>query len=368
MYSNPMHLDRKLFEDLQIQHQDCIINPDMFGFEIELEGKGLKTAKRDIVALWGVHNDGSLRIKNPGEEAVEYVLRRPLKLEDTYTAVKMLFEHLNSEGVEVFKSYRTSTHVHVNCAADPMRYIYNFMTLAIIFDELFVSQNGDHRIGNNFCLRARDAQGLISEITASIRHHGNIFNLNPNHRYSSINFASLIKYGTLEFRSLECTTDFKRVEHWIETLATLKAAARQFDDPADIIRYFSRMSEKEFLYFVLGPCASKYAKVEGFEEMIHNGMRLSQDLAFSSKWISKSKKQEEQEREEHERRMKKYKQQIDAINAQVAAPPPQAFPMPGDQIFGPANPQQVVWNAGAWGEQPEGNAPVPGQWVIIGED
>jgi hypothetical protein len=308
MYSHPMHLDRKLFEDIQVHHQDCVVFPDMFGFEIELEGKKLKTQKRDIVALWDIHNDGSLRIKQPGEEAIEYVLRRPLKLEDTYTAIKILFDHLNGEGVEVFPSYRTSIHVHVNCAADTLRHIYNFITLAIIFDELFVSQNGEHRIGNNFCLRAKDAQGQIAEMINSIMHHGNLYGLNANHRYSSVNFVSLMKYGTLEFRSLECTTDFKRVEHWVETLATLKAASRQFDDPQDIIRYFSRMSEKEFLYFVLGHCASKYAKVAGFEGMLREGMRLAQDLAFASKWATRDKKKDDAEY--YERKKKAYQKVV----------------------------------------------------------
>lgn len=283
MYSHPMSLDRKLYQDIEVR-PEAVETPDLFGVEVELEGRKIKTQKPGVLTYWDMHNDGSLRINFPGAEAVEYVLKTPSTLDTTHDAIKALYGHLNSDGVEVFESYRTSIHVHVNCAADTLRTILNFITLSIIFDELFVSQNGDHRIGNNFCLRAKDAQGQIDELVRSITHHGNIWGLNAQHRYSSVNFVSLLKYGTVEFRSLECTTDRIRVQNWVNTLARLKVSARSFDNPQDIIRYFSRMSPIEFLYYVLGGHASRYVNIVGFDVMLQHGMRLAQDLAYSASW------------------------------------------------------------------------------------
>lgn len=288
MYTRQMHLDEELYRDIQV-HPNALDNKDAFGVEIELEGRNLRNVSQAFMLVWDQHNDGSLRVNRPDGDAVEFVFRQPYNLEATYGALKLMFEHLNRPGVEVFPSYRTSIHVHVNCAMETFRTLYNFITLSIIFDELLVSQNGDHRIGNNFCLRAKDAQGQIEELAQSINAHGNIYGLNGQHRYSSINFVSLLKFGTIEFRSLECTTDYERVKHWIDTLQRLKEASRGFEDPQDIMRCFSRMSPKEFLYSVLGGYAHKYAQVDGYEAMLQDGMRLAQDFAFSSKWLNVEK-------------------------------------------------------------------------------
>lgn len=287
MYAHAMALNSKLHQDLEVR-PEALEDPDMFGVEVELEGQNIRLCPMAVLQDWVQHNDGSLRVREIGGDAVEYVFKGPLPLHETHQAVKNLTTFLNNTiGVKVATSYRTSIHVHLNFAMDTYRHIYNFITLSLIFDELFVSQNGQHRIGNNFCLRARDAQGQIEELIKSIGVHGNIWGLNGQHRYSSINFVSLLKYGTVEFRSLECTTDYERIEHWINTLQRLKTMARQFTDPVDVIRYYSRMSAKEFLYFILGPQAGKYAEVKRYEEMLHDGMRLAQDFAYCSKWLER---------------------------------------------------------------------------------
>lgn len=284
MDDKPIPLDRRLFEDIPLQHGIAAEVKDLFGVEIELEGKKLKTIDPNIAQYWGYHADGSLRLLKAADSAFEYVFLHPLNLDLTFKALEALFNFLNTPPAEVFPSYRTSVHVHVNCAAETYRTIYNFITLAIIFDELFVSQNGEHRIGNNFCLRAKDAQGQIGALVSSIKNCGSLVGINANNRYSSINFASLLKFGTVEFRSMECTTDYNRVVHWINTINQLKTAARQFANPREVIGYFSRNSAHEFLYFILGAQAFKYVKVENMERMLLDGMRLAQDFAYCSEW------------------------------------------------------------------------------------
>lgn len=284
MYAKPMPLDRKLRDDVPIQFANTLEVPDLFGVEVELEGKKIKTMKPEIQTYWAQHSDNSLRIKTPEDEAIEYVLRSPMDYDSTMSAIQGLFGHLNSPGVEVYESYRTSIHVHVSCVLETHRTIYNFMTLAVLFDELLTSQNGRHRVGNNFCLRAKDAQGQVEDVIFSTEQHGSFLELNANQRYSSINFVSLLKFGTIEFRSLECTTDFGRVKHWIDTLARLKKVARAYENPQAIIREFSLMSPSDFLEMVLGPQANKYRATEGWDTMLQHGMRLAQDLAYCSNW------------------------------------------------------------------------------------
>ena len=295
MYAKPMNLQDKLIMWIDSQYPEAAKETELFGIEVELEGKGgISLMSPAVHQFWLAHNDGSLRKMAPGDEAIEYVTKRPYGRIETVQAVKTLMDFLNQPQLQVYESYRTSIHVHVNCLADTQLHIFNFVTLCLLFDELFVSQNGDHRVGNNFCLRAKDAQGQVVDLVRSIESHGNLFGIGNNNRYSSINFASLTKFGTVEFRSLECTTDILRIMHWIRTIDYLKQASRTFVNPHDIIQKFSQWSSEEFVLKVLGPQAGKYLKVPGYNDMLFNGMRIAQEFAFCSKWINMPEKKQQE--------------------------------------------------------------------------
>lgn len=283
MFSRKMDFDDTIANHLALQNA-AVTFPDSFGIEVELEGKNILNPPVEVSSYWATVKDGSLRVKAPGDSAIEYVTRQPFPMSHTEKAITALFSYLNSPGVLVYDSYRTSIHVHVNFAVESFRTIYNFMALSLIFDELLVSQNGDHRIGNNFCLRAKDALGQVQSLISSIEYGNNFFDVPPHDRYSSINFASLTKFGSIEFRSLECTTHEGRLLHWINTLAEMKKRAKTYINPVDVIQQFSAIGPKQFLINVLGPYASKYQSVDGMKEMLFNGMRIAQDFAFCSEW------------------------------------------------------------------------------------
>jgi len=283
MYTHKMNLMDKLAVHMPIQ-QNAMDYADAYGIEMEIEGANILKPPIEVMQYWTTTKDGSLRIKNPGDEAIEYLFRMPFGPAQTEKAIGYLFAYLNSPGVTVYESYRTSIHVHVNFAMEEYRTIYNFICLALLFDELLVSQNGEHRVGNNFCLRAKDAMGQLQELMSSVNNGHGFFDINQNHRYSSINFASLMKYGTIEFRSLECTTHEGRLMHWIGTLQALKNKAKIFKNPTEIIQAFSGLGPEAFLKDVLGPYAAKYVAVEGATDMLFNGMRIAQDFAYCSEW------------------------------------------------------------------------------------
>ena len=320
MYAKPMMLNEKLGEQLPLHFEESVQVTELYGIEVELEGKGgIANPTDKIMENWVKHNDGSLRKLNPGDEAVEYVSRIPQNKIKTTKALMDLIEFLTGPNKVVYDSYRTSIHVHVNCMADKMIHVYNFITLCIIFDELLASQNGEHRIGNNFCLRARDAEGQIADLIGSINAHGSIFGLNGQWRYSAINFASLCKFGTVEFRSLECTTDLKRIVDWVQVIDNLKNASRQFDNPHQIIRGFSQsFSVQDFCKKILGNSAQKYIEVPGYDRMLFEGMRLAQDFAFCSKWVAKAQPQA---------KAKKLKDFDLEAGGAWPAPPPGAAPL-----------------------------------------
>lgn len=283
-YEHQMDLNTTLVDHIPLQ-REARENADSFGVEVEVEGKNLVSIPMSVGQFWHVHDDNSLRKLKPNDHAVEYVCRRPFAMKEVREAITTLFDFLNKHPAVVYNSYRTSVHVHLNFGLETFRTVYNFMTLALILDELFVSQCGPHRIGNNFCLRAKDALGQIMMLRDSIQSGNSFFQLGgQTERYSSINFTSLTKFGSIEFRSLECTTHEGRLMHWIGTLDYLKQHAKTYNNPIDIIQQFSQRGPKEFLKQALGPFSHKYIGVPGMEEMLMDGVRVAQDLAYCSAW------------------------------------------------------------------------------------
>lgn len=290
MYKSPMRLDLTLAAYGSDLHPMASKEPDCLGVEVELEGKNVMAAGFDVLAYWKPHADNSLRNFNGGQ-CIEYVSKMPYNMEDTIKSIDVLYKFLTDPEVKVHDSYRTSIHVHLNFGLETFRTIYNFITLSLIVDELLVSQNGDHRIGNNFCLRAKDAVGQVDNLIWSIQKGSDIFGINMHDRYSSINFASLMKFGSIEFRSLECTVNKGRLIHWINTLSHMKKVSREFTNPIEIISKFSQLGPQGFLFYIFGPYALKYVAVPGYEGMLKTGMRLAQDFAYCSEWKAMAKEE-----------------------------------------------------------------------------
>lgn len=192
----------------------------MFGVEIEVEGAGLDIPENKF---WGQEADGSLRSK---PECCEYVFKEPLSYEDSITAVGWLNAQHKKNGTVLNWSFRCSTHVHLNVQEMELSALLRLVYLYYIFENLLVKWSGEEREGNRFCLRLKDS----SEIPFVVE---NIFlnslrGVNENQvRYSALNLGSLIKYGSVEFRSLSGTTDRERLSKWLNGITNLRDYAIQ---------------------------------------------------------------------------------------------------------------------------------------------
>lgn len=278
-YMEPMPLERKV-HDIVPTAQNTRVIPDLFGVEVEVEGYGKLTP---IDPVWSLKEDGSLRAHKAGDYCKEFVFSHPLNFAATTKAVELLINYLTDNNRKVYDSERTSIHVHVNFAADIARTVYNFITLALIFDEAFVSLHAAHRVGNNFCLRAKDAAGQVVKLVQSVQNGMGFSNLGSEERYSSINFVSLLKFGTVEFRSMETNTDLRRILNWISLIKNLKHAAYQFKNPTEIIAAFSQFGPTEFLHRIL-PTSYHLLDRVGTGPMLTRGVRIAQDFAYCSAW------------------------------------------------------------------------------------
>lgn len=219
----------------------------LFGVEVECEGDDLPAAP----AGWIPVRDGSLRGHYP-DQACEYVFDGAKNYAQSLLAVNRLCNAINERKPNF--SFRTSVHVHVNLQDLTWNEVCTFIYTSILLENVLMRYCGENRNGNRFCLRSQDAEGFI-DVAAQLFELGprQIFRLNENNiRYSSINLASLSKYGTVEFRGMRGTSDYNVLKNWLSALNSIKQYAVNQKHIKSVNKDFVIKSPREFVMDILG--------------------------------------------------------------------------------------------------------------------
>lgn len=248
------------------------------GLEIEVEGRNLPR----LAKYWRNEQDGSLK----GEETAEYVLSKPSDLNGVRTALDYLNKCYIAQETIVDDTVRAGVHVHINCQHLTMTQLYNFITIYLLLENLLVKWCGEYREGNLFCLRACDAEWMLSIIRAAATSNKKAFRTmfhRDELRYASMNLKALGDYGSLEFRAMRGTRDLDLIYTWAETLFNLRQFACSFEKPTDIIEQFSLMGTEAFLDAALGKNVKTFI-CKGYSKLIWEGMRNAQDVAYCCDW------------------------------------------------------------------------------------
>lgn len=246
------------------------------GIEIEVEGRGLP---RNGLTGWAIHEDGSLR----GESA-EYVFRNPEPRAMVPTRLQLLDAKLREVNAVVNQSYRTSVHVHMNARNLLIKQIYNWIMLYVICEDILGEFAGNERIGNLFCLRAKDAQYFLEQLRQAIERDNITLLRSDNLRYSAVNPLALFNHGSLEFRALRGTTDIEVIQQWVNLLTAIKDAATNFENPIQIVQSFSERGADGFAQNIF-----ERSQIDlfgrGWQEKLHNGVQLIQHIAYTHDWV-----------------------------------------------------------------------------------
>lgn len=260
------------------------------GLEIECEGNKFPKMQSALPKAWKYEHDGSLR----GEDNAEYIFQSPLPFEEVPEAVTTLFETLKNYGTVLDESNRTSVHVHLNVQTFHLNRLTAFLGLYFAVEEVLTEWCGDHRVGNLFCLRAKDAPAIISKLKRFIRSNGKA-ELSDGLHYSGLNANAIVKFGSIEIRSLRGVTDPETIITWVGVLERIYRLSEEYEtDPRRVTNNFSGGGPLDFLRSILGP----YYDVirEGIPQndhelvaILYDGIRLAQDLCYCRDW-SKFKK------------------------------------------------------------------------------
>lgn len=264
------------------------------GIEVEVEGNKFpkvpgyenssKARPLEGWKFWSYVKDGSLR----GKDNAEYVLQRPLEFVQVPEAIEELRNQLASYGSVLSESNRTSVHVHLNCQPFYMNRLASFCALFFCMEEVLTEWCGDHRVGNLFCLRGKDAPAIVTKIKKFIQSDGKA-ELTDSLHYSALNANALFKFGSLEVRTMRGVTDFNLILQWVKILERLYLFSDTSKDPSDIPGLFSQHGPLSFFETVMGECAPIIRAGIDFtdnqlRESMYEGIRLAQDLCYCRDW------------------------------------------------------------------------------------
>ena len=247
------------------------------GIEIEMEGRNLNIPDNK---LWGVKNDGSLR----GPEHCEYVLNGPVALNKVMDALTIL-QGLFRENIVLTPSDRCGIHIHINVQHFTFQETFNFILLYLLLEKVLVGYCGESREGNLYCLRGCDAEYFI-DMMIETKKHSDLHHLASGRdtlRYASVNPTAIFKFGSVEFRSLRTPQNLDAIVEWVNLLHTVKTSSLQFDEPTEIIDRYSARGNDRFLSDMVGLRFSELLQkqVEDVEQKILEGIRLTQDIAYT---------------------------------------------------------------------------------------
>lgn len=263
------------------------------GIEIEVEGNQFPKHEYDgyeevdpeyIPYEWVYHRDGSLR----GVDNAEYVLRKPLPFNDVPAAVNNLWEMFSKYGTELDESNRTSVHVHLNVQQWHINRLCSFLALYYSVEEILTAYSGEHRVGNLFCLRAKDAPGVIAEVKEFFQANGKGTFSNGMH-YAGLNVSPLHRFGSVEVRTMRGALLAEEVIDWVSILQRLYDISKEYPDPRRVVEGFSGEGAMAYFERVFGPHSTKVLNGCGMSAMevlssLHEGIRFAQDICYCTDW------------------------------------------------------------------------------------
>lgn len=253
---------------------------NIYGVEVEVEGVNLPNPG-EVHPCWRLEKDSSLKTA----EAWEYVLDKPTTYKGALKAIDLLDFAYQTKKSVVHDSVRAGVHVHLNVQNWNIKQLMTFSTCYYILEDLLLHWCGENREGNLFCLRTKDAEYVLFRLYDALTQRNLGALKTENIRYSSLNYCSLFKYGTVEFRGMRGTPDLSLVKEWVSMIEELKNSSLRFSSPAEVLNHFSGEGETEFVNTLLPTFANKL-NMPNKERAIIDAIRRVQLIAFGVDWDS----------------------------------------------------------------------------------
>ena len=258
---------------------------------IEIEVEGLEPLPTMDSEYWMSKKEDSLR-----NHGMEYITKGPLKRgERLKEAVTLACKKINVRKT-VKNCPRTSIHVHVNVSNYTLTQIVTGVTAFWLVENLLARYCGEDRESNLFCLRLKDAEGVLDLFSKSLDGNAPFSRLNNHVRYAGLNTSALTMHGSLEVRLKGGTTDPEEIIEWANEMHNLfQNASTLFKSPEELFDFYLERGARALIPTLFsGWFAAKLMGVTTFwEELVEENAMLLFDLAYTKKWDTWEKKVEE---------------------------------------------------------------------------
>lgn len=260
---------------------DC--KHDSVGIELEAEFPPSEEPRMVGTDTWYTVGENSLR------NGCEYLSRKPVYIEDIPKHCAELFIGLGASRKKLRKSIRTSTHVHVNVMHKTAKEILGAVAFYALVEGLLFNKVPKERRGNLFCLRMSDAEyiwhdlhhTILGALEGSERFFRNFDQ--DRHKYGALNFASIRRIGTLEFRFLEAHLNEKDLTMWVDLIQRMVYTGAKLS-VREHLELYDRMSVVQYLIKILGEDHTRFL-TEGLSttdinNLMHMNYDYVHDMAF----------------------------------------------------------------------------------------
>lgn len=250
---------------------------DHFGVEIEVELKSPWCDEK--VAGWNQVEDGSL--KHNGKE---FVFSKPVEFKEALVNINTLFATIKKTNNAILDTGRAGVHVHVNIGDLTVKQFTNFMCLCVTYEKLLANYCGELRTGNLFCLTTDEAEYPLEVLYDALKNDrfGRLHT--DDIRYAFINLKAVPQYGSIEFRGMRSDGDEAALAGWLTILSSLKAKARKFDNPIQVLEQVSALTPANFVKQDFGDAYELLKFYDGWEDDMMDSIRRIQRVAYSLHW------------------------------------------------------------------------------------
>jgi hypothetical protein len=242
----------------------------LFGIEVEVEGDNLP---KELPRYWRCIKDGSLR-----GESMEYVLSKPLDKPEAENAIIYLNAALQDS--QLHMSFRTSVHVHLNIQNIYKSQLNRLLYTSFLVEDLLVEFSGEGRVGNRFCLRVRDAEYQLNFLQLMLKINNQLQRIPPDEgKYAAINLCTIRTYGSVEYRSMQGTTDVQTLSRWMSLIEKIYTFACSSSLSLKEITALAVTSPEEFMRLVFGELA-EHLMFKNYEHALVDADKRMFYLAF----------------------------------------------------------------------------------------
>jgi hypothetical protein len=205
--------------------------------------------------------------------------------EDAHAATKALCDWAAANGYR--STLRTGLHVHVDVRWLTKEQLNRVSPIYALMEKAIYRWVGDDRDENPFCLPWYRSEPLVRTIATilacnedRLAHHSEQLN---RRKYGGLNYDTLHRFGSIEFRHMKVTHDVERIIRWVNICQRIvEAAVRLPYTPAQLIAQMSAQGAIALAKEILQDQYNDLKYEDMDRDMWETGLQVAQDVVMWS--------------------------------------------------------------------------------------